>query len=1397
MLVRNKAKKLLTRILSFTLALMMCMPTTTGLEVHATNTNDSADNTGGGNGGMNASSSKLAWSGTYQGYRFYVINNNLERISQVYDFVYATPSAGEYLMTTRFDTVNSPATSTSNIYSISKLMQWTESSEAVPEPTTKQGSERVGNGATFKKWFFNGTGGSSIFNGLNNGGGGGSTSSHTHYDINGDHLCDADNCGRYTSNNACAHVDSNRDSRCDKCGSTITSSCAVCGYTPCMCNVVCGDCMQPIRDCLWRGNHQCVRCPAPPCKHLEMDFCTQCDTRYNVMYEHCSCCLCHNTYPCPGEDEICSYCKKSIISCKCDNKLTFSTQPTSSDPLVQSYITAIISRAELYKYHDQTITDKKAVKKAYNYIYDAAVADRDIDEYTYSGNSIKISNAMYDAFTTVKKCLEDKGVIGNLWNKLFGYNYNEDLLSTNIPLAGGGRGMPAYNLVNKSDTIKVNGYISAAEALADGCYLVVEPITWLHVRKNNGSWSSESTYNSYRTYGTWWNLASVWVGRTSGSFHSTVMSKLFVNCLATSKDVTTKPSKKYPNIMGGKTLTAPSDASSQKDASVALPLTNSYVGLSMHMYDATDFEDIIPVDKDTSTYDEPLGRDPGPAPDDSGKLSEDEKSTTQKHANIVKFYEDRGNGDKFSYTRTPTPKKIVIEHEIPTGYVVTDWYTSLTFKSASGGSPTYSEYKNSMGKNQQGTQPKTVELGDAETTLYVLLVKSSAVSNSDYTLHESEISKPITMGSALSETEIPLTLDHLDDNCNGHCSHRLRGCDDCEDGDPIYDSETGDITGYEPDYCGHSSCSGGSSCTKYCRWEMNDKSMTVKLKHLTLGNYPNLIIKSGSGFAPNVTTSTLTRDDSRIKAGIMYADGIDTTFVIYRGDDKLNYAKYKYNQSTLGFAPKSIKTTKTRQSADYTKGIVLKFGDDGSDLVTTSKGKTDVMNQYHCNDTDTAKLPNEILTHQVNILVQVYSGISRTPDTNINANPRMTVGTSGNLLMMGRMINTNTSVKFNPYIQMTYAGMSGSKTKVQVLSEFRREILPNDYAEISWTQSNGNLLVQSQMWALDADLSSNTDDRVWTGLNQVLKGGATLQLTDKDKQKVTLSTYQTVVEDTSRDISEITGTYDLTIDKAKDYHREFVENAKQTLDKAELVQWVSKTVDGSPAWEDGATVKRGEGISFLDNGSSTASREDKYYLDTDANNNKNSQRSDLDIKELGTKTLKYRFYSDVEGNIYMKKTDNSGATTTTKILNKKQGVEVLSGEALAINNRTYAVQKLLAALERNAGNDTTASWASDGRWYNEAYAGITVYVQHTDIQVGLTVGVNPLRTMVLDPKLIPQVTSKKDQGTTAFSSAFKVDLDQNTPIGKFKGTDIFMASPDMLFHSRNIYITNMTVDDNR
>ncbi|MBQ8327960.1 MAG: hypothetical protein IJX86_12935 [Lachnospiraceae bacterium] len=237
-------------------------------------------------------------------------------------------------------------------------------------------------------------------------------------------------------------------------------------------------------------------------------------------------------------------------------------------------------------------------------------------------------------------------------------SYNpQSLLFQSIPLAGEEGGeqsgpSPASNLVRKNNTIDVTPrYETAADALQDGCYLVVEPITWLYVRTNpTGNWQNPSTYESTRTYGTYWNLASKWVG--TGGFYNTIMTKLFNNCLAISRTVTSPTGKTLQGI----------ESTNQKSVADSLNYMNAGYGLSMHIYDSSDFA------SSTSTYDEPLGSTPGKAPDDSDQLPEADRTNTAKYANIVKFYESENSVTinnqtatqitRDSFTRTPSPKTI-------------------------------------------------------------------------------------------------------------------------------------------------------------------------------------------------------------------------------------------------------------------------------------------------------------------------------------------------------------------------------------------------------------------------------------------------------------------------------------------------------------------------------------------------------------------------------------------------------------------------------------------------------------------------------------------------------------------------------------------------------------------
>ena len=157
------------------------------------------------------------------------------------------------------------------------------------------------------------------------------------------------------------------------------------------------------------------------------------------------------------------------------------------------------------------------------------------------------------------------------------------------------------------------------------------------------------------------------------------------------------------------------------------------------------------------------------------------------------------------------------------------------------------------------------------------------------------------------------------------------------------------------------------------------------------------------------------------------------------------------------------------------------------------------------------------------------------------------------------------------------------------------------------------------------------------------------------------------------------------------------------------------------------------------------------------------------------------------------------------ILQQNQDESSLTGKAKEIDEKTYIVRKLVDAIERNTGNDGSATWVSSGKWYNEAMDGITIEVQTTQITVGFN---SPaLRSSVLDVKLIPLFEEGNKSNTKAtffkkyFSSAFRTQNYSTAMgsvedvIGKFKGTSIKLIDTENLFTSKVFYIPNVTTQD--
>lgn len=148
----------------------------------------------------------------------------------------------------------------------------------------------------------------------------------------------------------------------------------------------------------------------------------------------------------------------------------------------------------------------------------------------------------------------------------------------------------------------------------------------------------------------------------------------------------------------------------------------------------------------------------------------------------------------------------------------------------------------------------------------------------------------------------------------------------------------------------------------------------------------------------------------------------------------------------------------------------------------------------------------------------------------------------------------------------------------------------------------------------------------------------------------------------------------------------------------------------------------------------------------------------------------------------------------------------LSERWKVFNTKTEIISRLINSLELGTGNDKKAYWSlSDGKWYNEAFDGITYAVFEQEMQVG-TISTAE-RTAILDPALTPSSANKGDLFTAFAYSQFRSrgytenngSANRNM-VGKFRNNKVYMGSSsgkdmETFFVSDIFYIPNANVQD--
>ncbi|MBR4981975.1 MAG: hypothetical protein IKY94_05395 [Lachnospiraceae bacterium] len=753
-----------------------------------------------------------------------------------------------------------------------------------------------------------------------------------------------------------------------------------------------------------------------------------------------------------------------------------------------------------------------------------------------------------------------------------------------------------------------------------------------------------------------------------------------------------------------------------------------------------------------TTCDETKGNTPHPAPQESnGKVI------------IVKNYRTQISETEYKddgcFTLNSVAQNIRVEDEKE--YSVKEWRITDTVST-----PSSITWESSIPGQMQdkGLSPTTVNLKNPSTTLYVLLEKTDIQEqepiDADYKLGESQITRSVSLNkndngvSILDGYNFIWKYNSLN-LCGGH-THHVGHSEECPE-----------------------TCSAEHTETTYCSFGLNNTDWTFKLKNENREAFPlNLAINE------YWTDFNSTDSDNRDSLGAGSVESQhEHKVVLHRGSDSLSIAQFKNENAALDSLDNFNTVNKkspTRKKADYTETVNFNFVNDSLDLTTTASG------DEGCEPSDNASLENP-LSRDVSILYKTYSGLKNGGklNTDINTSEMLTIGSVGNKVVSGKMVKSGLDFSYHAYIKMRYDTLNTKDNEILVLSEYLRSMSLNDYAEIEWEKTgNENMELMSSQWSTHATAIQAV------GKNSLLPGGSQMMLGIKDnnKQKVIARTYQCILEGDGRNQVEKTwkSVNGFTAETANKYHKSYVNSIITGLENLSVEQWQNKNFEADPF--KGIKVYNEADISRLKNTvDGTASTESKYYFKNDRGT---LDSGCLDVKEGNTNTVKYTFSSDTSGNILM-----NGQV----ILTKNQGVESLTGTALAINSRTLVVTKLVDSIERNKGNDPQASWSNgDGRWYNESFDGITVLVSTTVLETAYN---SPReRVALLDPKLTVKSNGTSDLFSDYMVGQFKMKdysaaYGMQNVLGQFKNNSVLMKDMDYLYYTKKFYVSNVTTQD--
>lgn len=837
-------------------------------------------------------------------------------------------------------------------------------------------------------------------------------------------------------------------------------------------------------------------------------------------------------------------------------------------------------------------------------------------------------------------------------------------------------------------------------------------------------------------------------------------------------------------MIGGNIISTPSGSVGSKVTNATI--MNMAYGYALHAY--TPFALDL---NGTHTWDYAEGDNPAPAP----VWTQPTSYTGKSDVNIVKCYEDNGT-HVGTYTRSNNPGLIKIEDE--QSYKIKEWVIAREFASP-GFNTTYTDAIRGVTKAQNGVSPANVNVDGTNTTLYIRLEKSLlSVADGDLTIGESQISKAVDTSNSKIPNWGPKTFTFTYGSMAGSDSHdEYVGKD--EKGNDIYESST-------------------------YNYHMADSSYSYNFKNMKSLN--NSLVANVGIFKPlNTVGFDASGSNASIGGGTNRVNSFNYQMVLWRGKDIPTLAKYKENNATTqinGLLGKLANTPIGKRFSGitgYNENLSVTLAKDASngDYETYSRCSGCAARNtatHECGETQ---------NYSGVVTIKSYSGknhkLANQTVGKMPLLPYISVTGNGALEGSGVGVQSKSIIKFYPYINMTYqtpGKADNDRANVSVLSEWLAQIIPTDYAEAGFynAKPEASLNLKSNQWSLHQRainpidkqgnlLWSNQDD---TRKNSVLPGGAIYTIdTSGTESFVSAVTWQTYIEGPNRQIlaGAISGD-EYTTGKANTEHQKYADQVKNVLEDLRIVQWVDTNNKASTAFGGKAILGGGQSLAGFGGLTGKTNTEAKYYLKAGSPEDK-ANEGDIDVMGSSTKTVYFRVSSDTSGNIKIDRStvsDFSSNVANVQTLSKNQGADSLTGQAKELDDRTKIVTNFINAIERNTGNDRTAAWAPDGKWYNEAWDGVYIARNETTYKVGLSK--SGIRSAALDPALCPPNTGVADLFSKAFLSQFRMNnksdanIAQGKPenyIGTFKGTDVIMDGMENIFVSKKFWIPNVNVQD--